>query len=196
MHTIQVGYIHLVAAVQFVCNTGHRLLLFAGPILVCFPQQRCIDYTGFPTVIWPKSSRNADGYCYCLAHSSNFPNCASRCASIYQLMLDGSRICLVSRSNGILVPRNEVLKVYFVDDGDPCSGYSCFISSIRNLYQITQPGKLHLLWMLWIQILPFSHGIQRPIQRGCALLYLRNLSYKWRLNDCIVELAILQGDKY
>ena len=49
---------------------------------------------------------------------------------------------MVQGSSGMLVPGNDVLKVYFVRSSDPCPPeYSCYISSIVDLYVITQESK-------------------------------------------------------
>ena len=116
----------------------------AGPNKVCLSQHHtsyCIAFTRVPTVIWPKSPQSADSYCYCLAHSAIFSSCSLDCASTYQLVMRDDTICLEQGSSGMLVPRNEVLKVYFTFRSDPCSGHTCAISSITAVYQFTQLCK-------------------------------------------------------
>lgn len=125
----------------------HTLLYYyAGTHSICLPRQQtsyCINFTRVPVVIWPQRSSSADGYCYCLARPHVFPSCSTRCTSIYQFVLEGGSICLVQMTGGTLVPGIDELKVYFVFDANPCHpSYPCLVSSITDLYRITQQGNL------------------------------------------------------
>ena len=125
------------------------LLFISGVRTVCLSPQDtsyCIDYseifnTDIPLLIWPKSSRSSDGYCFCLVLTNYFPACADSCATIYQFSMQGNSVCLMNTG----VVQGHELKVYFVLEATVCSGEHCSLfNTLFSSYKFFQQGMCML----------------------------------------------------